>query len=136
MKGFSVLKEKMLKFFGVVSTSFWAMGIVIYLFDSDVEDRLMSILICVIFMIFGICMIISANRKTKLRNLAEVYQMCLADKPDALLSDIALSLNIPTSQVVRELKELISKDYLENIYIDMSEERVNTFVQKEHKLQT
>lgn len=113
--------EKALMTVGVLWSAFCILGI--FASAARVEHRDNVPFGCACLGI-GIAMILSSKHKRKLRNRAEVYAMCLADKPESELAEIARTMNIPLEQAVRELEELIDKDYLNNIYIDRAEGRV------------
>lgn len=113
--------EKALLTVGVLWSGFCILGIFASISDEEHRDNVPFACAC---LGIGIAMILSAKHKRKLRNRAEVYAMCLADKPESELAEIARTMNIPLEQAVRELEELIDKDYLNNIYIDRAEGRV------------
>lgn len=113
--------EKALMTVGVLWTGFCVLGLAATIAREEHHDNIPFVIVC---LGIGIFMVLSAKKKGKLRNRAEVYAMCLADKPESELAEIAKTLNIPLEQTVRELEELINKDYLNNIYIDRAEGRV------------
>lgn len=122
MKKFmSLFFEKLLLTAGVLWSGFCVLGIAASAAREEHRDNIPFGIVC---LGLGILMILSAKKKGKLRNRAEVYAMCLADKPESKLSEIAITMNIPLEQAVKELEELIDKDYLNNIYIDRAEGRV------------
>lgn len=113
--------EKTLLALGVGWSIFCILGIAAC---STREESKENVPFCIVCLGIGIAVIWAARHKRKLRNRAEVYAMCLADKPESELAEIARTMNIPLEQAVRELEELINKDYLNNIYIDRAEGRV------------
>ncbi|MCI7767434.1 MAG: hypothetical protein MSJ26_05570 [Oscillospiraceae bacterium] len=117
----SLFFEKVLLTAGVLWSGFCLLGLAASAAKEEHHDNIPFIIVC---LGLGIAMILSAKRRGKLRNRAEVYAMCLADKPNSELAEIARTMNIPLEQTVRELEELIDKDYLNNIYIDRAEGRV------------
>lgn len=113
--------EKALFTVGILWSAFCVLGIFASAANEEQRNNIPFGFAC---LGIGIAMILSAKHKRKLRNRAEVYAMCLADKPESELAEIARTMNIPLEQAVRELEELIDKDYLNNIYIDRAEGRV------------
>lgn len=111
--------EKVLIFVGTAWSAFCIMGIAAC--STRSPD---NVPFCIVCLGIGIAMVLKSKKMEKLRNRAEVYAMCLADKPESELSEIARTMNISLEQVVSELDELIRKDYLNNIYIDRAESRV------------
>lgn len=113
--------EKALFTVGVLWSVFCILGIAAC---ATREDSRENVPFCIVCLGLGIALILAAKHKRTLRNRAEVYAMCLADKPESELSEIARTMNIPLEKAVKELEELIDKDYLNNIYIDRVEGRV------------
>lgn len=125
-KVLDVVFEKILFAVGIVGICFWSLGAVATASKGERD----TVPFCIVAVLIGVAMCIAAQRKKKLRNRAEVYAMCIADKPEAELSEIARTMNIPLEKVVSELDELIAKDYLNNIYIDRTEGRVKILSDK------
>ncbi len=122
MKRFiGIFFEKLQMFISVGWTIFCILGAAASATRPEHKNNVPFCLVCMLIGLYGIW---SAKRKRKLRNRAEVYAMCMADKPESELAEIARTMNIPLDKVVSELEELISKDYLNNIYIDRAESRV------------
>lgn len=131
-KFFGIFFEKLQLTVGFLWTGFFLIGIPASASKEEHRDNIPFIIVC---LALGIFMIWSAKRKGKLRNRAEVYAMCLADKPESELAEIARTMNIPLEQAVKELEELINKDYLNNIYIDRVEGRVKILSEDKGGLQ-
>lgn len=113
--------EKVIFTVGVLWSAFCVLGIFASAAREEHRDNVPFGFAC---LGIGIAMILFSMHKRKLRNRAEVYAMCLADKPESELAEIARTMNIPLEKAVGELEELINKDYLNNIYIDRAEGRV------------
>lgn len=139
MKKIRIFLEHLERLLGIGTAGFWGLGILIFIFDpkqSAADDQARNIAMSIAAASFGVFLICHANRCRRLRNKSEVYRMCLADQPEAMIHDIAHRLNIPTEQVMTELKKLIDKDYLENVYIDTAEGRVKMLSGKENNMKT
>lgn len=121
MNKLGLFLEKLLSAFGIIIVFFGILGTAASADKAEYRHNIPFILVTIGIGIFMLC---AAKHKKKLRNRAEVYAMCLADKPESELTEIAKSMNISLEKAVAELEELIGKDYLNNIYIDRAEGRV------------
>jgi tetratricopeptide (TPR) repeat protein len=116
---------RILTLVGIIIACFFLI-MTIYIFFSKDSDgsRISTSITCLILTLIGIFMFIKGRSKNKKMNRLHIYNGLISDAGKTSIEDIAKIVKKPTNFVALDLQQLIMKNYIAGIYIDLNSNNI------------